>query len=201
MTDGRRPARTNEYHHTIIHPIWRRAYKKRLKFLSVDHDDAWAMRIILRTVCSWVLKITSIVSIIYNSISLQNLLLQCTCIPVSIKFIGPADTGMHIPYMWSLPPLNSSDWEGKGPCTIVPLTWKMAHKSLCRMIRNGPLKISKSLEKVENGPFDKNLFQITAIGGRLTLFHPISLLKTFITLLEMEISLFLSLISYLSFSP
>ena len=40
-----------------------------------------------------------------------------------------------------------SDWEGKGPCTIVPLTWKMAHKSLCRMIRNGPLKISKSLKK------------------------------------------------------
>ena len=54
-----------------------------------------------------------------------------------------------------------SDWEGKGPCAIVPLTWKMAHKSLCRMIRNGPLKISKSLKKAENGPFGKNLFPIT----------------------------------------
>ena len=48
-----------------------------------------------------------------------------------------------------------SDWEGKGPCTIVPLTWKMAHQSLCRMIRNGPLKISKSLKKAENGPLAK----------------------------------------------
>ena len=56
----------------------------------------------------------------------------------------------------------SSDWEGKGPCAIVPLTWKMAHKSLCRIIRNGPLKISKSLKKAENGPFGKNLFPITA---------------------------------------
>ena len=54
-----------------------------------------------------------------------------------------------------------SDWEGKGPCAIVPLTWKKAHKSLCRMIRNGPLKISKSLKKAENGPFGKNLFPIT----------------------------------------
>ena len=42
---------------------------------------------------------------------------------------------------------NTSDWEGKRPCAIVPLTWKMAHKSLCRMIRNGPLKISKSFKK------------------------------------------------------
>ena len=38
----------------------------------------------------------------------------------------------------------------------------MAHKSLCRMIRNGPLKISKSLKKAENGPFGQNLFPITA---------------------------------------
>ena len=37
--------------------------------------------------------------------------------------------------------LSDSDLEGKGPCAIVPLTWKMAHKSLCRMIRYGPLKI------------------------------------------------------------
>ena len=69
-----------------------------------------------------------------------------------------------IPYS-SLCQLHS-DWEGKGPCTIVPLTWKMAHKSLCRMIRNGPLKISKSLKKAENGPFGKNLFPITAITYR-----------------------------------
>ena len=48
-----------------------------------------------------------------------------------------------------------SDWEGKGPCAIVPLTWKKAHQSLCRMIRNGPLKISKSLKKAENGPLSK----------------------------------------------
>ena len=54
-----------------------------------------------------------------------------------------------------------SDWEGKGPCAIVPLTLKMAHKSLCRMIRNCPLKNSKSLKKAENGPFGKNLFPIT----------------------------------------
>ena len=32
------------------------------------------------------------------------------------------------------------------------------------MIRNGPLKISKSLKKAENGPFGKNLFPITAVG-------------------------------------
>ena len=42
-----------------------------------------------------------------------------------------------------------SDWGGKGPCAIVPLTWKMAHKILCRMIKNGPLKISKSLKKLK----------------------------------------------------
>ena len=29
------------------------------------------------------------------------------------------------------------------------------------MIRNGPLKISKSLKKAGNGPFGKNLFPIT----------------------------------------
>ena len=39
----------------------------------------------------------------------------------------------------------------------------MACKSLCRMIRNGPLNISKSLKKAENGPFSKNLFPITVI--------------------------------------
>ena len=48
---------------------------------------------------------------------------------------------------------GGSDWEGKGPCAIVPLTWKMAQKSLCRSIRNYPLKISKSLKKAEIGPF------------------------------------------------
>ena len=48
-----------------------------------------------------------------------------------------------------------SDWEGKGPCPIVPFTWKMAHQSLCRMIRNCPLNISKSLKKAENGPLVK----------------------------------------------
>ena len=62
--------------------------------------------------------------------------------------------------MVNLPPHQGSDWECKGPCTIVPLTWKMAHKSR-RIIRNGPLKISKSLKKSENGPFGKNLFPIT----------------------------------------
>ena len=35
----------------------------------------------------------------------------------------------------------------------------------CRMIRNGPLKISKSLKKAENGPFGKNLFLITGHGA------------------------------------
>ena len=54
---------------------------------------------------------------------------------------------------------NTSDWEGKGPCTIVPLFWKMAHQSLCRMIRNGPLKIPKSLKKAENGPLAKISYQ------------------------------------------
>ena len=57
-----------------------------------------------------------------------------------------------------------SDWEGMGPCAIVPLTWKMAHKSPYRMIRNGPLKISKLLKIAVNGPFGKNLFPITAVG-------------------------------------
>ena len=31
------------------------------------------------------------------------------------------------------------------------------------MIRNGPLKISKSPKKAENGPFGKNLFPITVV--------------------------------------
>ena len=53
-------------------------------------------------------------------------------------------------------------WQCKGPCAIVPLTWEMANISLCRMIRNGPLKISKSLKKGENWLIGKNLFQITA---------------------------------------
>ena len=57
----------------------------------------------------------------------------------------------------------SSDWEGNDSCAIVPLTWKMAHKSLCRMIRNGPLKFSKSLKKAEKGPFGEILFPITAL--------------------------------------
>ena len=38
----------------------------------------------------------------------------------------------------------------------------MAHKSLYRMIRCGPLKISKSLKNAENDPFGKNIFPITA---------------------------------------
>ena len=63
-----------------------------------------------------------------------------------------------------------SDREGKGPCAIVPLTWKMANQSLCRMIRNGPLKMSKSLKKAENGPLAKTLFPITAIYVALTMF-------------------------------
>ena len=54
-------------------------------------------------------------------------------------------------YRWIIGEVYS-DWEDKGPCAIVPLTWKMAHQSLCRMIRKGPLKISKSLKKAENGP-------------------------------------------------
>ena len=57
-----------------------------------------------------------------------------------------------------------SDWESKGPCAIVPLTWKMAHQSLCRMIRNGPLKISKSLKKGANGPLAQYLFPITGVS-------------------------------------
>ena len=47
-------------------------------------------------------------------------------------------------------------WLGRqGPYAIVPLTWKMAHESLCRMIRNGPLNITKSLKKAGNGPLAK----------------------------------------------
>ena len=61
---------------------------------------------------------------------------------------GQTDAGQSDPYV-------PSDWEGKGPCAIVPLTWKMAHQSLCRMIRNDPLKFSKSLKKAENGPLAK----------------------------------------------
>ena len=52
-----------------------------------------------------------------------------------------------------------SDQGGKGPCAIVPLAWKIAHQSLCRIIRNGPLKISKSMKKAENGPLAKNSSQ------------------------------------------
>ena len=43
----------------------------------------------------------------------------------------------------------------------------MAHSSLCRMIKIGPLKISKSLKKAENDPFGKNLFPITALIWRM----------------------------------
>ena len=52
-------------------------------------------------------------------------------------------------------PVEASDWEGKAPCAIVPLFWKMAHQSLCRMVRNSPLKILKSLKKTETGPLAK----------------------------------------------
>ena len=45
----------------------------------------------------------------------------------------------------------------------------MAHKSLCRIIRNGPLKISKSLKKAENGPFGKNPLPNHCCGKILTL--------------------------------
>ena len=45
------------------------------------------------------------------------------------------------------------------------------HLSLCRMIRNGPLKISKSLKKAENGPFGKNLFPITARRSKIRCPH------------------------------
>ena len=58
-------------------------------------------------------------------------------------------------YYLCKPIQNISNWEGMGPCAIVPLIWKMAHQSLCRMVRNGPLKISKSLKKAENGPLSK----------------------------------------------
>ena len=55
-----------------------------------------------------------------------------------------------------------SDWEDKGPCAIVPFTWKMAHQSLCRPLQNGRLKVN-SWKKAENGrPLVKNLFPITA---------------------------------------
>ena len=40
----------------------------------------------------------------------------------------------------------------------------MAHESLCRIIRKGPLKISKSLKEAENGPFGKKLFPITVFS-------------------------------------
>ena len=41
------------------------------------------------------------------------------------------------------------------------------------MIRNGPLKIPKSLTKAENGPFGKNLFPITdSYTKLLTLIKP-----------------------------
>ena len=62
-------------------------------------------------------------------------------------------------------PPSGSNWEARGHAPV-PLTWKMAHKSMCRMIRNGPLKISKSLKIAENGPFGINLFPITVLGSQ-----------------------------------
>ena len=64
-----------------------------------------------------------------------------------------------------------SDWESKGPCAIVPLTWKMAHQSLCRLIRKGPFKISKSLEKAENGPLAKTSSQSLSPNTLIFLFR------------------------------
>ena len=61
-----------------------------------------------------------------------------------------------------------SDWEGKGPCAIVPFTWKMAHYSVCRMLRNGPLKISKNIKKSWKWPIGKNLFPIPVATGTHT---------------------------------
>ena len=55
--------------------------------------------------------------------------------------------------------LPSSDWEGKGPCAIVPFTSKMANRSLWRMIANGPLKISKSLKKLKTAHLAKTSSQ------------------------------------------
>ena len=66
-------------------------------------------------------------------------------------------------------PVECNDWEGKGPCAIVPLTWKMAHQSLCRVIRNGPFKSSKSLKKAENGPLTKISSLITVSGVRASM--------------------------------
>ena len=62
-----------------------------------------------------------------------------------------------------------SDWEGKGPCAIVPFIWKMAHQSLCRLLRNGPLKISKSLKKAEMAHWQKSLPYHWAVSGALPL--------------------------------
>ena len=36
-----------------------------------------------------------------------------------------------------------SDWEGKGPCAIVPLTWEMAHQSLCSRVATDSVKEGK----------------------------------------------------------
>ena len=73
-----------------------------------------------------------------------------------------------------------SDWEGKGPCAIVPLTWKMAHKSLCRMIRNGPLKISKSLKKLKMAHLAKTSSQSLGVPSILGEIHvPQSIEKLF----------------------
>ena len=53
------------------------------------------------------------------------------------------------------------DWEGKGPCAIVPLTCKMAHQSFCRMIIKWPIENFKSIEKSWKWPIGKHLFPIT----------------------------------------
>ena len=51
-------------------------------------------------------------------------------------------------------------WLGRqGPCTLIPLTWRMTHRNLCRMLKNVPLKIFKIIEN------KKKLFQITFKGS------------------------------------
>ena len=54
-SDGRRPGRTDGHHHTIIRPVWRRAYKNRVIFLRPKypiHKAQTYEKMVKPSVCS-----------------------------------------------------------------------------------------------------------------------------------------------------
>ena len=80
-TDGRRPGRTDGHHHTIIRPVWRRAYKKHLLFVCLS-----IMCIHHKIFCSW---LTMSLLNFYTTASLLTIYLQGPHFGISIIWWRP----------------------------------------------------------------------------------------------------------------